>query len=227
MAEHDEGATLTTDQTPAEEAAAQALARASAPPVVAGDDDDTRAAARRMAERAAQHRADDADDVSVVGDEYRDSVERVRSSTDRSKPSQDDIAAATEWLLSDEQVVNTRKLRVRVGGSDEEPVYVGWVIGAIDVNVIRMAEREAMGSNRAQRRDPTGGYDELKANLRVVAEGTIEPDVKQLAAAQGMRDPTTLLMRRFRFRSGVIANIAAQIMELSGFDTDDVRLAGN
>lgn len=213
MAEERDGAAAVADPE-AQAAAEAALARAGQPPGAAGRD-----AARRVHEHT--QRADGGD-VQVIEDEYRESLDRVG----QGQADDDDVARATEWLLSDEQQVNTRKLSVRIGGSDDEPIYAGWVISAIPVDVIRAAEREAVG-NRAQRRAADGGYDELKANLRVVAEGTREPDVKAIARQQGMADPTVLLRQRFRFRPGVLTQIAGEIMSLSGFDTEDVRAAGN
>jgi hypothetical protein len=184
----------------------------------AADVDDARAAARRVAERTQRAQPGE---VEVIEDAYRESLDAVGAGGG----SDEDVATATEWLLSDEQVVNTRKMRVRLGGSDDAPVMGGWVIRAIGVDVIRSAEREAQG-NRQQRRQGQE-YDELKANLRVVAEGTIEPDLKAIARQKGIADATVLLRQRFQYRSGVIAQIAGEIMSLSGFDFEDVKAAGN
>jgi hypothetical protein len=207
------------DLTPEEAAAAEALARAQDPPSPVNDED--RAAARRVAQ-SMPSRAERTD-VEVLDDSYDESMDKLR---DGVPTDEEDLAAATEWLLSDEQTVNTRKLRIRVGGSDEDPLYVGWVIKAIGVDVIRSAEREASGANRAARRAGSQ-YDELKANLRIVAQGTVAPDVAAAANAKGMRDPASWLERKFRYRSGVLTQIAGEIMSLSGFDAEDVKAAGN
>lgn len=200
----------------AREAAAEAIARADAGE--GPDAGESRQAGRRIAQRV--ERAD-GDDVQVVADEHREAMDHLADG----QATEDDVALATEWLLADQQQVNTRKLKVRIGGSDDEPTYAGWVISAIGVDVIRAAEREAAG-NRQQRRSQEG-YDELKANLRIVAEGTVQPDLKDAAKRQGLADPVVLLRRRFQYRSGVLAQIAGEIMGLSGFDADDVRAAGN
>lgn len=205
--------------SPQEEAAQEALARAAIPPGSSVEDEEDRAAGRRMAARVAQQRGD-GDGVEVIEDSYRAAMDAVEGgSTD-----EEDIAAATEWLLSDEQVVNTRKLRIRIGGSDDDPEYGGWVIRAVGVDVIRGAEREASGNRQQQRSGQ--GYDELKANLRIVAAGTIEPDLVAVAKQRGIRDPAVILRQRFQFRSGILAQIAGEIMSLSGFDAEDVRTAG-
>jgi hypothetical protein len=85
----------------------------------AADVDDARAAARRVAERTQRAQPGE---VEVIEDAYRESLDAVGAGGG----SDEDVATATEWLLSDEQVVNTRKMRVRLGGSDDAPVMGGW-----------------------------------------------------------------------------------------------------
>lgn len=206
--------------TPEEEAAAEAVARAQQPPATATMSDEDRAAARRVAQSVPT--AAERTDVMVVEDDYDEAMDKAR---DGQPMDEEELAAATEWLLSDEQEVNTRKLRIRIGGSDDAPEYGAWIIRAVGVDVIRSAEREASG-NRAQRRQG-GGYDELKANLRIVATGTVAPDLVALAKQRGLRDPVTLLERRFKFKSGIVAQLAGEVMSLSGFDAEDVKAAGN
>jgi hypothetical protein len=164
-------------------------------------------------------------DVEVDDDPTEEARARVANAPQTAE--EDDWDRVTEWLLSDTTEVITRKLKIRVGGSDEEPQMMPWVIRAIGIDVIRQAEREASGQNRAARRANEGGYDELKANLRVLVEGTVKPDLRQAAAQAGIADPAILLQRRLAFRPGLIAQLAGEVMSLSGFDADDVRAAGN
>jgi hypothetical protein len=230
-----------------EEAARKALERAGRPPEALGgppDEDDPTAAAgaevaaskqhaqpgadEAFARSIAQTRADGAD-VEVVGDAYVDSRDAVANG----EGDEFDLAAVQEWLLSDEAEVNTRMLRVRLGGSDDQPIIAPWYIKAIGVDTIRSAEREASGANRQQRRGAQPQYDELKATLRIVVEGTVAigspdaPDLKALARGKQLSDPVIFLQRKFAFRPGVIAQIAGEVMALSGFDQEDVRAAGN
>lgn len=239
-----------------EEAAQRALERAERPPEALGGppaeehdgddehehehegDDDERepgggSEAIGYAQRLAKSIHDaPSDDVVAVKDTYTEARERAVDG----EADEVDYEAIQEWLLSDEAEVNTRELTVRLGGSDKKPLMAPWFIRAVGVDVIRSAEREAAG-NRSQRRDPNAPqYDELKANLRIVVEGTVgigkAPwdgglDPKQLAQQKGLRDPTTWLARKLQFRPGIIAMLAGQIMALSGFDQEDVRAAGN
>lgn len=214
-------------------AAEAALARAENPPEALGGEPQPAAdlpgaigRSSDMAAKLAEHRAD-GEDV-IVADEYHDARNRVSNG----QGDEEDLAKVTEWLLSDDAEVNTRMLKVRLGGSDDDPLVAPWYIRAIGIDVIRSAEREAAG-NRAQRRSGGSGYDELAANLRIVVEGTAAvgaadgPDLKQLAKQKGLGDATILVERRFRFRPGAIAQIAGEVMALSGFDAEDVRAAGN
>jgi hypothetical protein len=202
-----------------------------------GPDGDPEPEPRTGAERYAQRLAREAteqrgDGEVVVADEYVDARDAVADGSG----DEADFERVQEWLLSDEAEVNTRKLLVRLGGADSDPLIAPWFIRAIGIDTIRSAEREASAANRAARRAGAEQYDELKANLRIVVEGTVgigKPpweggqDCKTLAQQKGLRDPTTWLQRKFQFRPGAIARIAGEIMGLSGFDQEDVRAAGN
>jgi hypothetical protein len=219
--------------TPEQEAANAALARADkAPASIGGPGVDPEpgelgpnpeAPTSTYATELARKRHELGDEVQAEGDPYMESRTAVLDGS----ADEADLETVQEWLLSDEAEVNTRKLRVRLGGPDDNPIIAPWFIRAIGIDVIRSAEREAAGANRAARRGQTAQYDELRANLRIVVEGTHTPDLKELAQQKGLRDPATLVERKFKYRPGVIAQIAGEIMALSGFDQEDVRAAGN
>lgn len=222
----------TGDKSPEQIAADQALARAGRPPEALGgppapvtDGAENGEGDEPVEPQRSGHMAKVANaerpDVLAVEDEYADARERAAAGV----AAEDDWEAVTEWLLSDTSDVITRKLMLRVGGGDDDPQILPWIIRAVGIDVIRTAEREAAG-NRQQRRDGQG-YDELKANLRIVVEGTVRPDLKPLARGKGLADATVLVQRRFAYRPGLIAQIAGEIMSVSGFDADDVRAAGN
>ena len=202
--------------TPELAAAEAARARADQPP---GVDDGPARPSSHFRDVAAADRPD----VLVTDDPSAEDRSAVANGT--AEDDGDEWAAVTEWLLADESEVLTLKLKLRVGGTDADPKIIPWIIRAVGIDVIRSAEREAAG-NRQQRRNGEG-YDELKANLRVVVEGTVQPDLKAAARAKGLADPTMLVQRRFAFKPGLIAQIAGEIMSVSGFDADDVRAAGN
>ncbi|HTE59509.1 MAG TPA: hypothetical protein VK631_04110 [Solirubrobacteraceae bacterium] len=177
--------------------------------------------------RPLAHLADVERDGDVTADEatQQDSVREVASG--KTEMTEDRYADTIAFLLSDTVEVELKRLNVRVGGTEEEPKKVPWLIKAIDTEVIRSAEREATSGNRSARRTGQAEYDELKANLRIVVEGTHKPDLKALAKQQGIADAVILLRRQFMNRPGIIPQIAGEIMALSGFDSDDVRAAGN
>jgi hypothetical protein len=180
-----------------------------------------------LGRKAREMRESDDSDVLIVDDDALEAREAAASGN----ASEDDWDSVTEWLLGDTVEAMTRKLSIRVGGTDDEPRMMPWIIKAIPIDVIRMAERDATGNQQGQqrRRRPAGAprYDELKANLRVIVEGTVKPDLKQAAQEAGIADPTVLLQRRLAMRVGVVAQIAGEIMSLSGFDESDVQAAGN
>lgn len=243
------GASTALDKTPEQIAAEAALARASTPPTSVGGPGVTpqpgapvldQQPAEPEPERdgfAARLAADrrEGDHILSVEDDYAEARDNVLAGS----KDEDDVQAVTEWLLSDNAEVNSRKLTVVAGGSDEKPIIVDWYITAINIDVIRSAEREASGAGQgrgARRGQPQ--YDELAANLRIVAESTwsivakgapSDPNqsIKNLAKSRGLRDPTTWLQMKFRHKPGLIAQVAGEVMALSGFDKDDVRAAGN
>lgn len=172
-----------------------------------------------LAELARQERPD----IEVEGDDGYDS----RAAVAMGNGTEEDWERTTEWLLQDTAEVVTLTLWLKVG--DPKDPAIPWIIKAIPTDVIRSAEREARAGNRAARRNAGQAqqYDDLKANLRVMVEGTVTPDLPDLASRQGLRDPATLLQRRFAYKPGIVAQVASQIMAISGFDEEDVQAAGN
>lgn len=146
----------------------------------------------------------------------------------------DEIIDAMEWLLGNEEAggeQTTQKWKVNVG-SDEEPRYVEWEITSVDADTMNNLRQQSriQGGNRAQRRGKQSG-DEIDTHafyLRLVAAGTISPDLREAAkrrdldAADPMLGPVTLLQGMFRLKPGRIAQLAGYIMQFSGYDEDDV-----
>jgi hypothetical protein len=132
---------------------------------------------------------------------------------------------ALDWFLSDEpdgSESQTRTIEINVGSPTQEK-WIPWEIRAVDLDTLRRIRRQAMG-NRAQRR--TGGeIDEVAANLRIVVEGTVTPDLLQAAKTLGIADASEALRQRFSRKPGLLGQIAGEIMSLSGYDDEDVREA--
>jgi hypothetical protein len=226
--EQDQMVDTLPEPTDAEQAAADALARAHVPPSMTVGTAPTEGPGARMAAAAAAA-AEELDDGDLLAEPepVRDAMKRLANDT----PTEEDMALGLDWLLSDEQEVNTRELKVRAGGSDAEPVYLSWIIRAANTDEIRQAEREGEGANRAQRRgnEPVEG-DQHRGNLRLICTATVHVNnvpLGELARRKGIADPAVWLRQRFHYRAGLIPALAAQVMELSGFAQDDVRAVGN
>jgi len=61
-------------------------------------------------------------------------------------------------------------------------------------------------------------------NLRTIIAGSVDPDIKAIAERK-RQQPERLLALRFARKPGLIAQLASKIMELSGFDDEDIRSA--
>lgn len=135
---------------------------------------------------------------------------------------QDEANAALDWFLSDDPSQEgelTRTIQINVGGDQER--FIDWTIRAIDLDTLRRIRRTVAGT-RAQRRSG-GELDEVAANLSIVVEGTVNPNLVEAAKRLGIASPTTALKSRFRHKPGLIGQIAGEILSLSGYDEEDVR----
>lgn len=148
---------------------------------------------------------------------------------------------ALEFFLSDEgkaalEQVPTHTLELNFGGPvneaglpqhpDRPPRYVRWTVSPIEESVITRLFRDAAGggaANRSARRARRGASADENTNLRIVAAGTIDPDPAEVARRTGMADPALAMKHWFRLKPGLITTVADAILELSGFNDDDVR----
>jgi hypothetical protein len=142
--------------------------------------------------------------------------------------SQEEEADATAWLLSSfegDEDAPVQHLRLNVG-SREEPKKIAWTVQAIpreSVNRIRQASE----GNRQQRRSGAFGLDQdpesiYTGNLRIIVEGTVDPDVKAASASVGV-PPPEFLRQAFGHKGGLVDYVAGEILALSGFDPDSVE----
>lgn len=147
--------------------------------------------------------------------------------------SAEQVDAATEWFLSDDEDPDTDYFEMNVG-TPEEPRWIGWTIRSVDTEVLKRIRRQ--GENRSSRRRGggvgLGDIDPQEANARIVLEGTITPDLYEVAQKKGVQntaDPSVgamqVLKHRFRRKPGLIDQIAGRIMDLSGYNEDDLREA--
>lgn len=137
----------------------------------------------------------------------------------------EEVEDAAEWLLeaasTDPDLLHDLTINV---GTRSRPRKIKWTIRAVPGPTIRKLREQAAG-NRAQRRaglalpDANAVFD---ANVKLVVMGTAYPDVAALAAQSGMKVGEFLLERAFNKKQGLIDQIAAEIMDLSGYDDEDV-----
>ena len=133
-----------------------------------------------------------------------------------------EASSALEWFLSeepeeDEQQTHTIELNVGVG---DQQHWITWIVRPIDSDELRRIQRQTANLRRRGRQDDLA-VDQL-GNLKVIVAGSVDPDIQALAEGQG-KQPEALLLKRFIKKPGLIAQLAGQIMSLSGFDDEDVR----
>jgi hypothetical protein len=173
--------------------------------------------------------APDSDDVVIE----HPGKEAVRLASEGRPLEPDAVDEATAWFLSDEEEEETEVVQLNIG-STEEPRWINWTIRSVDAEVLRRIQRA--GQSRAQRRRGGGmlaaDVDMQDANARIVVEGTVKPNLAEIAHKKGVQesaDPTSasmmVLKHRFRRKPGLIDQLAGRIMDLSGYDEEDVREA--
>jgi hypothetical protein len=136
--------------------------------------------------------------------------------------SESEVTSALEWFLSeepDEEAEPTHVIEINVGVGDN-PKWVQWIVRPVDSDELRRIQRTTSALRRRGRQDDLA-IDQL-GNLKVIMAGSVDPDVEALARSRGVT-PEALLQTQFRRKPGLIAQLANQIMALSGFDDEDVR----
>lgn len=151
--------------------------------------------------------------------ETRD-TDAVLDALGREKPiSESEAASALEWFLSEDPEEETHNIELNVGLGDKER-WITWTVRPIDTDELRRIQRTTAALRRRNKQDDVG-VDQL-GNVKIVIAGSVEPDIEAIAEARGV-SPESLLQKRFRMKPGLITQLSAQIMALSGFDDDDVR----
>ena len=136
---------------------------------------------------------------------------------------------ALDWFLSatpTENELETKVLQLNFG-TTKAPEWIFWKITSVGINVMRQIRQRATNSRAARR---SGNVDEYRVNLEVVVAGTVDPNLTEATRilaeeGRGPNNPAENLRLRFQSKPGYIAQIAGEIMSLSGFDDDDVQEA--
>jgi hypothetical protein len=165
--------------------------------------------------------------TSLRGREDRPEEERptteVLAALAADKPvNQAEASSALEWFLSEEpeeDEAQTHTIELNVGVGDQQH-WITWIVRPIDSDELRRIQRQTANLRRRGRQDDLA-IDQL-GNLKVIIAGSVEPDI-QAIADQKAKQPEAVLLQRFVKKPGLIAQLAGQIMALSGFDDEDVR----
>lgn len=142
-----------------------------------------------------------------------------------------EASAATEWFMSpSEEEVASAVIPVNIAAAGAKEKIVDFKVQVVDRDVIRAIRKSAEVKNA----DGIRETDEMEANLRIVVEGLIDPDLKDPAMltvrGQKYMDPADALKARFAFKPGLIDQLAGKIVQVSGYDDSDVKevkAAGN
>lgn len=135
----------------------------------------------------------------------------------------DELVDATDWFLSDTDETDlTHTFQINVG-SIKQKRWIDWTVKPVDMDRLRKIRRQAQQGNRMQRRAGNSEFDEVTANVQIVLDGTISPDLRQAAQQIGVADPGIAVRSRFAHKPGLLAQIAGEIMSISGYDDEDVR----
>jgi Phage XkdN-like tail assembly chaperone protein, TAC len=155
----------------------------------------------------------------------RDIIDQAAKDPNALTPEQ--TIEATDFLLDDdpeheEPLEDTIELNV---GTPGKPVWMKWTIRAIAEDTLAQINRMgAAAANRQQRRQRGAQTtDTTMTNARIVAAGTVEPDLVAACRERGLADPAMLVRLRFRRKPGLLLQLSGEILSLSGFDDDDIR----
>lgn len=149
------------------------------------------------------------------------------------KPSDRQIEDALDWFLEaddavDQAALYTETLKINVGGQTEATErWVYWRIRTLEPDEMEAINRLSRGNRRDARagREPSA----RKTNELVVAEATVEPDLREVVrtkrlSERDMRGSMVIVLRnRFVRKPGLIDQIAARVMAISGYEESDIE----
>lgn len=141
--------------------------------------------------------------------------------------------SATDWFLNpdEEESIAWATLPINVAPAGRKENIVNFKIQVVDRDEIKRMRKEAT----IQKPDGMEEIDEMEANLRIAVEGLLDPDIKNDEKLRNVRgeqymDPGDALRARFAHKPGIIDQIAGKIVQISGYnsaDVKEVKAAGN
>lgn len=137
----------------------------------------------------------------------------------------DETVDALDWFLADTDDTDlTYSFQLNVGSSSGKKKWVQWTVKPVDLDELRRIRKKAQQKNRRPGQTAADQqYDDIAANVQIVVEGTVYPDLRAATKQLGAIDPATVVRSRFAHKPGLISQIANEVMALSGYDDDDVR----
>lgn len=170
----------------------------------------------------------DLDEGAERADQQRSGPAAVQAAARGQKLSDGEQSEALTWFLGQpiDSEIAAKTLNLNFG-SPEHPNWISWTIKPVGIDTMRHIRQRAQNSRVARK---TGNIDEFRVNLEIVVAGTSDPDIRAAAAelnrrGEGSLDPVEALRARFQAKPGFIAQIAGEILTLSGFDDEDVQEA--
>ena len=158
-------------------------------------------------------------------DDARDSELIRAAATDRLPDDRVQDALDVFMRAEGDNPTEPQPLKINLGTKDE-PNYVKWVVAPIDDSEIqRFREQSRTKGSRAARRRGEGDVDEGLVARKIVARGTVEPDMGKLREKVGAADPADAVYAYFRKfgKTGLITKISGEILTLSGWDDEAVQ----
>lgn len=139
----------------------------------------------------------------------------------------DEKRAALDWFLSDDdsEVGLQQTIQLNVAGPDEPENWIDWTIRSLDLDTIDAIRQRHRRGNRAQRREGTATVDEMATAVAIVTTATVVPNLEEVRQKKQAVSAEHVLRHRFRGKGGLIIQISGKVLELSGYDDDDVREA--
>lgn len=198
----------------------------------------TKPAEQSEADRAAEAavarnraRRGDGDGPADEAAEPRSGAELIRAAADGKELTNEERVDALDWFMGDDESAFTHAIEVNVG-TPKKAKWLTWEIRPVDLDTLKRIREKSQGGTRQQRRrsQATGEIDEVEANIRIVIEGTVAPDLTEIAHSKRLTDPGDVLRRKFAHKPGLLGQIAGEIMSISGYDDEDIRevdAAGN
>lgn len=140
---------------------------------------------------------------------------------------QEEKRAALDWFLDDDdsEAGLTQVVQLNVAGPDEPENWIDWTIRSLDLDTIDAIRQRHRRGNRQQRREGTATVDEMATAVAIVTTATVVPNLEEIRQRKQAVSAEHVLRHRFRGKGGLIIQLSGKVLELSGYDDDDVREA--